>query len=323
MNFDFGEVLTKAWKITWKYKVLWIFGMLTSCGQGGNSSNFRSSYRQGQTPLNLEMTRQVEEFVRGIASWFSENPWMIAVLVGAILFLALLQIFLAATGGIGLVRGAYHADGEAASLPFGALFRESLRYFWRVVGLALTIGLPFVILFFAALFALVFLAIGLTGGDTGAMSGAIMLLVLGLCCCLVPVAIVLGVYYKQAERALLIEELGIFAAIRRGWQVFTSGLGPLAVIWFILLILGLVIGILISLPYFIALIPLMLDFMQGKIQSWRPFINAGILILCYYPIFWFLSGVLRAYTETVWTLAYLRLTRKPEEAVVVVSGTNA
>jgi hypothetical protein len=34
MDFDFGDVLTRAWKITWKHKVLWIisilFGLLVS-----------------------------------------------------------------------------------------------------------------------------------------------------------------------------------------------------------------------------------------------------------------------------------------------------
>ena len=34
---NFGEILTKAWKIIWKFKVLWIFGILASCGQGGGS----------------------------------------------------------------------------------------------------------------------------------------------------------------------------------------------------------------------------------------------------------------------------------------------
>ena len=28
MNFDFGDVLTRAWKITWKHKVLWIISVL-------------------------------------------------------------------------------------------------------------------------------------------------------------------------------------------------------------------------------------------------------------------------------------------------------
>ena len=29
MKFDFGEVLSRAWQITWKYKVLWIFDLLS------------------------------------------------------------------------------------------------------------------------------------------------------------------------------------------------------------------------------------------------------------------------------------------------------
>ena len=28
MDFDFGDVLTRAWKITWKHKVLWIISGL-------------------------------------------------------------------------------------------------------------------------------------------------------------------------------------------------------------------------------------------------------------------------------------------------------
>src|SRR5215213_4165189 len=28
MNFDLGEVLSRAWQITWKHKVLWVIGIL-------------------------------------------------------------------------------------------------------------------------------------------------------------------------------------------------------------------------------------------------------------------------------------------------------
>jgi hypothetical protein len=28
MNFDSGDVLTRAWKITWKHRVLWIIGIV-------------------------------------------------------------------------------------------------------------------------------------------------------------------------------------------------------------------------------------------------------------------------------------------------------
>ena len=34
--FDIGKILSRAWQILWKYKVLWIFGLLLALsGAGG------------------------------------------------------------------------------------------------------------------------------------------------------------------------------------------------------------------------------------------------------------------------------------------------
>ena len=35
---NYGEVLSRAWQIIWKYKVLWIFGILAGLGSGGGGS---------------------------------------------------------------------------------------------------------------------------------------------------------------------------------------------------------------------------------------------------------------------------------------------
>jgi hypothetical protein len=267
------------------------------------------------------MTRQLEETAQRMTVWFSENQWVIFALVAVFLFLILLQIFLGTMGTIGLVRGAYHADGGAETLSFGPLFRESLGYFWRMIGLGLVIWLPFFIIFFGSLLALLFSSIGLGNmGNFDALGGAVLLFFVGFCCCMFPVMILLSLYYAQAERALLIDDLGIFAAIQRGWMVFTGNLVALFGIWFILFIVGLLAGILIALPYLIVIMPLMFSFIQGNIQSWQTVINAGIIMLCYYPIFWFLSGVLRTYTETVWTLTYLEVHPHSETPVVLVEA---
>ncbi len=29
---DFGNILTRAWQISWKHKALWLFGILAACG---------------------------------------------------------------------------------------------------------------------------------------------------------------------------------------------------------------------------------------------------------------------------------------------------
>ncbi len=56
MNFNFGEVLTRAWQIIWKNKILWIFGILASCargnagGAGGGGGNSGYRFESGQRP---------------------------------------------------------------------------------------------------------------------------------------------------------------------------------------------------------------------------------------------------------------------------------
>ena len=50
--FDIGKILSRAWQILWKYKVLWIFGLLLALSGagggggsgGGSNSNYSNEY---------------------------------------------------------------------------------------------------------------------------------------------------------------------------------------------------------------------------------------------------------------------------------------
>jgi hypothetical protein len=64
----------------------------------------------------------------------------------------------------------------------------------------------------------------------------------------------------------------------------------------------------------------MTSFIQGNINTWQPFILAGIFLLLYSPIAWFFSGVLTTYTDTIWTLIYIRVTPQKEEAPVMIEA---
>ncbi|MGD8904906.1 MAG: hypothetical protein PVI67_15190, partial [Anaerolineae bacterium] len=46
---DYGKILTRAWEITWRWKILWILGFLAALGSGGGggSSSGSSSYSGG------------------------------------------------------------------------------------------------------------------------------------------------------------------------------------------------------------------------------------------------------------------------------------
>lgn len=119
---DIGNVLSRAWQIIWKHKVLWIFGILAGCqgggGGGGSSFNMRGNTDR---PANFP---QLEQYFQNV------DPVVIAVIVGIILlivlFLVIVAVFLGTIGRIGLIRGTAQVEAGAASLSFGELFSGSM-----------------------------------------------------------------------------------------------------------------------------------------------------------------------------------------------------
>jgi asparagine N-glycosylation enzyme membrane subunit Stt3 len=135
--------------------------------------------------------------------------------------------------------------------------------------------------------------------------------------------IALGLYYSQAQRALILEDLGVFKSIARGWEVFRKNIGGLLVVAVIGFFINLIIGLIIAVPIYIAILPLLFKILEGGITSWSPFILAVTFLLCYTPIAWFLNGILITYTETVWTVIYMRVTKPNEEAPLLLQPADA
>lgn len=309
MNFNFGEVLTRAWQITWKYKVLWIFGILAGCAKGGGGGGGgNSGYSTG--PSDFDVPPEFQQFIsqmENFVDWAADN-WWIFILIGlVVLVLVAIGIFLSTIGRIGLIKGSYEAEMGAESLAFGELFSASAPYFWRVFGLSFLIGLAFLLLFMPIFLIGIFTA------------GIGFLCLLPLICLLIPVGIAVGIIIEQANRAIVLENLGIFEALKRGWEVFKSNVWTLVLMALILFGITLVLSILIVLPIFIIVLPTIFAFAMGEGQSFTPLYIAGALICLYMPVLWLLNGILNTYTQSAWTLTYLRLTQNPEtpEATVI------
>lgn len=304
MNFNFGEILTRAWKITWKYKVLWIFGILASCSQGGGGGGGggNTGFQTGISDQNLPPAlRHFGYQMENFAEWALDNWWIFIVIGLVFLLLIAVGIFLGTIGRIGLIKGSYKAEQEEPeSLVFGELFSTSMPYFWRVFGLSFLIGLAFLLL----LIPLVVF---------GALTAGIgFLCLLPLICLLIPVGWVVTVIIEQANRAIVLEDLGIVDALKRAWEIVRSNVGPLLIMSLILFGIGLVAGIIIALPIFIVVFPSVFAFFMGNGDSLSPLYVAGICVCLYIPVSLVAGGILQTFTQTSWTLTYMRLTRKKE-----------
>jgi hypothetical protein len=306
MNFNFGEVLSRAWQITWKYKVLWIFGILAGCTNGGGGGGGNTGYSTG--PSDFDVPPEIHRFIlmmEDFVAWVEDNLWLfIILLVLTVLVLVMISAFLGTIGRIGLIKGSYEAEMGAERLAFGELFNTSMPYFWRVFGLSFLIGLAILLIFFIIFSPLAMLGI--------ATAGVGFLCLLPLLCVLVPLMWVVGIIIEQAIRAIVLEDLRMFDGLRHGWELLKSKIGSLLVMGLILLVIKLLLGIIIALPIFIIVIPTIFAFVMGEGQSFTPLYVALACICLYAPISWILNGILTTYTQSAWTLTYLRLTRKPE-----------
>ncbi len=308
MNFNFGEILSRAWKITWKYKILWIFGILSSCSRGGGSFNFRSSGGGNRyNPSGLDPERLLNQ----AGDWLSHNWWVAALIVAALIVLTLIAIFLGAIGRIGLIRGTLQAEESAERLSFGELFKGSMPYFWRVFGLAFLIGL------ISLLALLPFFAFGILTAGIG------FLCLLPLLCLLIPVSIALYLIIEMANVAIVKENVGLVEGFKRGWEVARGNAGPVLIMGLILLVISFVVGLVIAVPVLMIVAPAMFSVMLNQGQSMTPLLIGGLCFVMFLPVAILIGGILNTFVGASWTLTYLRLTSKPEEPAIIPTEANA
>jgi len=287
---NYGEVMKRAWDIIWKHKVLWIFGILTSCG-GGSSASSNSGWRTSVEQNNWNF----QPMVNNIPDW--QIALIIAIVLLVIFVLVVLAVFLSTIGRIGMIRGTVQGDRGAERLSFGELFSGSLPYFWRVFGLNLVVGLAFALVVIISVITLAITVVGL-------------LCLIPLICVLIPIGWFISVLTEQANIAIVTENLGLIDGLKRGYQVLTTNLGPMIVMWLILgLGVSLIGGLIIGLPIILIVGPAVIGAISGTDRA----LGGGLLVtgLCfvaYLPVLIVLNGVLQSYIRSAWTLTYLRLT---------------
>jgi hypothetical protein len=297
MALDFGSILSRAWQITWRHKVLWIFGILAGLAGGFQGAQFNYNFggRRGPAPSPNVPPTQWPPDLRRVFGDVDPNV-VIAIVAGIVLVsivLAVIFYVLGIIGRGGLIGGVRQAQAQD-NVTFGEAWAIGVRRFWPVLGISLIV---FVI-------ALLVLAASLGLAAT---------------VCLLPLACVgfllvaaLGVYTNLAQAAAVVDNLGAVAALQRAWELIRANFGGILILAIILVVVGWLSGLLLGLPLIIVVLPAILGAaaaFSGAERVLGPALAvAGLCFIAYLPVLIVLGGILNTWFGAAWTLAYQALT---------------
>jgi hypothetical protein len=315
---DFGKILSRAWEITWHWKVLWIFGFLASLGQGWGGST--SSYSVDSRDFNMAGLGQGPPG----AFWAAMGGVVLAII--CVLFLLAIAIWIVSIISRGaLIAGVVQVEDEEHT-AFRRAWDVGFHRFWTLFGLAVLAALPLLAL---VLVGLVLFGLGIAGGVSlldvqeaagiGTIVTTSLFFACFLCCGLVVLGIVLDQIRVYGERAAILEGLGWIDAFMRGWQVIRDNLGPTIVLWLIFFALGLVVAVISAALALVLVAPflVLVGVTEGGAWSLIPVACGGFLGLI---IFALVRSVVTTYISSSWTLAFRELTARPAVAEVEVAG---
>lgn len=317
---NYSEVFSKAWKIIWKFKALWIFGILASCSRSRTSGFSGSSSGSGSTSwFNADgvLAGRVPSLPVNLQTWFlnfqrtwDAEPWVILILVMAFLFVILalivLSMFLGVLGRVGVARGAWLADDGEEKLGFSRIFNESKPYFWRVF-------LLFLLIFFVSVALVGILMIPFLLATIFTLGLALVLFIPVMMLASFAVKIII----EQSVVAIVAENKGVFEAIQRAWNLLVKKPWPQIVVGFVVTIGEMGAMFILVLPYLLLMIPLFISIgIDSGSAAWIGAWISGIGALLYSPFVILASGILHAYIGALWALTFKCLT-EDELAVVV------
>jgi hypothetical protein len=298
MNFDFGDVLTRAWKITWKHKVLWAISILP----------FLIFFLF--VPFWLILLFQENLDLDVIAAWM-QNPIYMTIAIFVYLVIIVSSVFLQIASRSSLTLGIYRAEAVLQPVTLVDLLMDGYRYFWRILGISLLIGVGIMVVFLAFFVILAALSV--------VTMGFAVLCIQPLFILMIPVFLLVMALTEQSESAIVADELNVMDALRRAYGLIKSNIWKYVLIT---LILYFGMNILISVVTFPLMIP-MFFFMMRSMEAGPDFNTLirmqalfGVVIL---PLMALVQGFSLTYMKSAMMLTYLRLTRPAESSLL--SGT--
>jgi hypothetical protein len=333
------DILKRAWQILGNYRVLWVFGIilgLTTASAGerliqysGNRGNrvsetqttpdmWGKSFQEGWDQMETEFNKLFTDIIP--VEW--QHAFVtIAIVAGClILILIVLRLIFCYISRTSLMKmvNEYEETGAKHTVREGFRIGWS-RTTWKLFLVDLTISLPaFIVLLIALVIAMLPLLLLASNETTASILGVVLSSGLFLLWIFVTIIIatLISVLLEIFRLACALEDLGVAAAIQRGFALARQNLGGLVLMWLILM--GINIGYtfaIIPVVFIVLLVAGVIATVLGLIAAgtvglvtvpWIAGLAVGLpifILLMAIPLA-FIDGLRQTYISSVWTLTY-------------------
>jgi hypothetical protein len=276
---NIGKILKRAWHILWNYKVLWIFGILlaiTGGVRGGGNGGSGGSGYQFNGSNNFQGIPSTNPTVQQFNQWLQQNIFPLVTRpeqhiatfvwlgVGLLLFILIIGVIFALIrypSETAVIRMVDENEKTGTKMKFikGWKLGWNRRAF-RIWVIDLVVKLP-VIVFLAILGSLgllVYFSVR-NGSQAGIATGIIV----GIGCAFlfifafIVLMVLLNLLRQFFVRSAALENTGIGDSFRNGWAMFKNNWKSAALMWLVMLGIGIAFGIAMLVVFFL-LIPVYL-----------------------------------------------------------------
>ncbi len=274
-----GDVLKRAWMLFWKFKVLWLFNIIPLF-----------TYFIFITLLtNPNLNSYLAD------AYNKESLWILFIYIGIIVLYSCGIIL----GSAACIEGTYQADKGAKKLSFDFLLRNSLQYFWKMIGLDLIVSAGFIAM--AAILVVLMIVV----------KGFALLCTIPFLLTFIPTAFIVQAIVEQSQKAIVIDKLGIRSAWHRGWEILKNNFWAIILMLLILNVGSYILMIIVYLPFYSPITALTKDLATISSQALplNALFSTKTILAFLFPVYGMFQGVVLTYIQSAWTITYLRLTR--------------
>lgn len=336
----YGSILRRALDITWRHKILWVFGVILAVFGGASGAGGGGGGGQSGAQFSGDSARW-EEFGRALPFGTRGIEWeaIIPIIVGAGLLALLLGLIFLIVSVIARYTsyGALIAGVDEVERTGDTRFNSALRAGWSrfvqvfiidlLLGIAgFIIALPIIVVILVGLGLVIgpAIAIGASGGEGAVVAGILwgVLTFLIWLVVIIALAAVVGAAFsilrEYAMRFSVLEGRGIFESIGDAFRLAIARLGPTLLIWLILAGIGLLVG-LVLIPVVLVgagVAAALFALLYALFESWLlPAVLAVPVVLVLGALVTLGSGIYQTFISAVWTLTFREL--REQEAPMV------